>query len=78
MPDARCNRRGVGPVPNTGACTFPPSCVCLEFAVLLRPMTTPRYTDLVLSLPATVPFVGPETLSSAQTRQALCRASGGQ
>jgi histidinol-phosphate aminotransferase len=66
MPDARCNRRGVGPVPNTGACTFPPSCVCLEFAVLLRPMTTPRYTDLVLSLPATVPFVGPETQERAR------------
>jgi histidinol-phosphate aminotransferase len=66
MPDARCNRRGVGPVPNTGACTFPPSCVCLEFAIFLRAMTTPRYTALVQSLPATVPFVGPETQERAR------------
>ena len=29
-------------------------------------MSTPRYTDLVLSLPATVPFVGPETQERAR------------
>jgi histidinol-phosphate aminotransferase len=29
-------------------------------------MTKPRYTDLVLSLPATVPFVGPETQERAR------------
>ena len=32
----------------------------------LRCMKTPRYTPLALSLPSTVPFVGPETQERAQ------------
>jgi histidinol-phosphate aminotransferase len=33
---------------------------------MTKTMTTPRYTDLVRSLPATVPFVGPETQERAR------------
>jgi len=31
-------------------------------------MTAPRYTDLVASLPATVPFIGPEALTRERGR----------
>jgi len=36
-------------------------------------MTTPRYTDLVQSLPATVPFVGPETQERARGARFVAR-----
>ncbi|TVS04112.1 MAG: pyridoxal phosphate-dependent aminotransferase [Rhodobacteraceae bacterium] len=36
-------------------------------------MNTPRYTDLVQSLPATVPFVGPEALMRASGRNFAAR-----
>ncbi|MGC1488920.1 MAG: pyridoxal phosphate-dependent aminotransferase [Albidovulum sp.] len=36
-------------------------------------MTGPRYTDLVASLPATVPFVGPETQERSRGRPFLAR-----
>ncbi|WP_370228727.1 pyridoxal phosphate-dependent aminotransferase [Cognatishimia sp.] len=36
-------------------------------------MKTPRYTDLVASLPATVPFVGPETQERAMKRPFAAR-----
>ena len=36
-------------------------------------MTGPRYTDLVNSLPATVPFVGPETQERARGRAFAAR-----
>jgi histidinol-phosphate aminotransferase len=36
-------------------------------------MTKPRYTDLVQSLPATVPFVGPETQERARGRPFIAR-----
>jgi histidinol-phosphate aminotransferase len=36
-------------------------------------MKSPRYTDLVCSLPATVPFVGPEAHMRATSRQFLAR-----
>ncbi len=47
---SRLPRRGVAPVlPGRARCPIPGS------------MTGPRYTELVAGLPATVPFVGPET-----------------
>ena len=36
-------------------------------------MSTPRYTDLLQSLPATVPFVGPEALMRASGRAIVAR-----
>jgi histidinol-phosphate aminotransferase len=36
-------------------------------------MNTPRYTDLVTGLPATVPFVGPEALMRASGRPLIAR-----
>ena len=39
----------------------------------MRLMTGPRYTKLIDSLPATVPFVGPETQERARGRAFAAR-----
>lgn len=42
------------------------SCAEGDFPLLLRDMTPPRYTQIVEGLPASVPFVGPETQERAR------------
>jgi histidinol-phosphate aminotransferase len=51
----------------------PEPCAGGEFAIFLRAMTQPRYTALVQSLPATVPFVGPETQERARGKPFAAR-----
>ena len=65
--NGRAMAGGRGRAPRKGALAAPPE---IRFC---RSMTGPRFTPLVDSLPATVPFVGPETQERARGRPFVAR-----